>query len=114
MLDDGPLINVLNFKFQLMDSKMNWEKEPFSCPYLATVNRSCLDFDFEKRCSVSLSDFNIYACLVCGRYFQGRGRSSPAYFHSLNDNHHVFINLQDRKVFYLTDCLINLGVLSAR
>jgi hypothetical protein len=29
-----------------------------------------LDFDFEKCCSVSLSHVNVYACLVCGKYFQ--------------------------------------------
>ena len=33
--------------------------------------RSVLDFDFEKLCSVSLSHLNVYACLVCGKYFQG-------------------------------------------
>lgn len=31
-----------------------------------------LDFDFEKCCSVSLSPVNVYACLVCGKYFQVR------------------------------------------
>jgi hypothetical protein len=30
-----------------------------------------LDFDFEKLCSISLSNLNVYACLVCGKYFQG-------------------------------------------
>ena len=33
--------------------------------------RHVLDFDFEKLCSVSLSHINVYACLVCGKYFQG-------------------------------------------
>ena len=33
--------------------------------------RSVLDFDFEKLCSVSLSHLNVYACMVCGKYFQG-------------------------------------------
>uniref|UniRef100_A0A8C5IYE1 Uncharacterized protein n=1 Tax=Junco hyemalis TaxID=40217 RepID=A0A8C5IYE1_JUNHY len=33
--------------------------------------RSVLDFDFEKLCSISLSHINVYACLVCGKYFQG-------------------------------------------
>jgi len=41
------------------------------CPYLDTINRQVLDFDFEKLCSVSLSRINVYACLVCGKYFQG-------------------------------------------
>uniref|UniRef100_A0A8C9DTZ5 ubiquitinyl hydrolase 1 n=1 Tax=Prolemur simus TaxID=1328070 RepID=A0A8C9DTZ5_PROSS len=40
------------------------------CPYLDTINRSVLDFDFEKLCSISLSHINAYACLVCGKYFQ--------------------------------------------
>ena len=41
------------------------------CPFLDTVNRALLDFDFEKVCSVSLGNLNVYACLVCGKYFQG-------------------------------------------
>lgn len=39
--------------------------------YLDTIRRYMLDFDFEKVCSVSLSNLNVYACLVCGKYFQG-------------------------------------------
>lgn len=42
-----------------------------SCPYLDTIDRSVLDFDFEKLCSISLLNNNVYACLVCGKYFQG-------------------------------------------
>lgn len=42
------------------------------CPYLDTINRHVLDFDFEKLCSVSLTRINVYACLVCGKYFQVR------------------------------------------
>lgn len=73
------------------------------CPYLDTVNRQVLDFDFEKFCSVSLSNLNVYACLVCGKYFQGRGRNSHAYTHSLEAGHHVFINLLTEKVYCLPD-----------
>lgn len=40
------------------------------CPYLDTISRLNLDFDFEKCCSISLSPVNVYACLVCGKYFQ--------------------------------------------
>ncbi|NXF13100.1 SNUT2 protein, partial [Smithornis capensis] len=33
---------------------------------------------FEKLCSISLSHINVYACLVCGKYFQGgSGLGSP-------------------------------------
>ncbi|KAK1576875.1 hypothetical protein Q3G72_017144 [Acer saccharum] len=34
------------------------------CPYLDTVNCHVLDFDFRKLYYVSLSDFNVYACLT--------------------------------------------------
>ena len=46
------------------------------CPYLDTINRGVLDFDFEKLCSVSLSRINCYVCLVCGKYFQVRIQDS--------------------------------------
>ncbi|KAL6011897.1 hypothetical protein ACLOJK_002363 [Asimina triloba] len=73
------------------------------CPYLDTVNRQVLDFDFERFCSVSLSNLNVYACLVCGKYYQGRGRNSHAYTHSLEAGHHVYINLRTEKVYCLPD-----------
>lgn len=73
------------------------------CPYLDTVNRQVLDFDFEKFCSVSLSNLNVYACLVCGKYYQGRGQKSHAYTHSLEEDHHVYINLRTEKVYCLPD-----------
>ncbi|KXN88916.1 putative mRNA-splicing protein ubp10 [Leucoagaricus sp. SymC.cos] len=67
------------------------------------INRAVLDFDFEKVCSVSLSNINIYGCLVCGKYFQGRGKKSYAYAHSIHEDHHVFINLETTKVYVLPD-----------
>ncbi|KAK6265074.1 hypothetical protein SCA6_020508 [Theobroma cacao] len=73
------------------------------CPYLDTVNRQVLDFDFERFCSVSLSNLNVYACLVCGKYYQGRGKKSHAYTHSLEAGHHVYINLRTEKVYCLPD-----------
>jgi len=39
--------------------------------FLESVNRYMLDFDFEKICSVSLANLHVYACLVCGKYYQG-------------------------------------------
>ncbi|KAG8745517.1 hypothetical protein FRC10_007864 [Ceratobasidium sp. 414] len=71
--------------------------------YLDTVNRANLDFDFEKVCSVSMSNQNIYGCLVCGKYFQGRGKSSHAYAHSIHEDHHVFIHLETTEVYVLPD-----------
>eukprot|EP00611_Tribonema_gayanum_P023279 TRINITY_DN4868_c0_g1_i3.p1 TRINITY_DN4868_c0_g1~~TRINITY_DN4868_c0_g1_i3.p1 ORF type:complete len:383 (-),score=125.60 TRINITY_DN4868_c0_g1_i3:706-1794(-) len=73
------------------------------CPYLDTINRHVLDFDFEKLCSVTLSNQNVYACLVCGKYFQGRGRSTHAYTHSVQHSHHVFIHLETSKIYCLPD-----------
>lgn len=71
--------------------------------YLDTINRTVLDFDFEKLCSVSLSNINVYACLVCGKYFQGRGPKTHAYFHALEVSHHVFINMGTKKVYALPE-----------
>lgn len=62
-----------------------------------------LDFDFEKLCSITLSNVNVYACLVCGRYYQGKGKGTHAYLHSLEENHHVFINLHNQKIYCLPD-----------
>lgn len=73
------------------------------CPYLDTINRNLLDFDFEKLCSVSLSKINVYACLVCGKYFQGRGIKTHAYTHSVSCSHHVFLNLETLKFYCLPD-----------
>jgi U4/U6.U5 tri-snRNP-associated protein 2 len=67
------------------------------------VHRAVLDFDFEKCCSVSLSPHNVYACLVCGKYFQGRGPSTHAYTHALEASHHVFLRLDDGKAYCLPD-----------
>ncbi|KIJ32696.1 hypothetical protein M422DRAFT_35742 [Sphaerobolus stellatus SS14] len=71
--------------------------------YLDTVNRAALDFDFEKVCSVCVSNINVYGCLVCGKYFQGRGPKSYAYAHSIHEDHHVFMNLETTKVYILPD-----------
>ncbi|XP_022127550.1 U4/U6.U5 tri-snRNP-associated protein 2 isoform X2 [Pieris rapae] len=78
-------------------------KMQIQCPYLDTINRHVLDFDFEKLCSVSLTRINVYACLVCGKYFQGRGTNTHAYTHSVADGHHVFLNLNTLKFYCLPD-----------
>ena len=73
------------------------------CPYLDTINRTVIDFDFERVCSVSLSNLNVYACLCCGKFFQGRGQNTHAYTHSVQMSHHVFINLNTCKLYCLPD-----------
>jgi len=82
------------------------QREPtkgYSDLYLDTINRARLDFDFEKLCSVTLSNINVYACLVCGKYFGGRGHKTPAYFHALEVGHHVYINMETKKVYVLPE-----------
>lgn len=73
------------------------------CPFLNTINRSALDFDLPPICSVTLVSHNVYACLVCGRFFRGRAPSSPAYVHALLDSHHLFINVASESVHCLPD-----------
>eukprot|EP00527_Entomoneis_sp_CCMP2396_P007859 CAMPEP_0198147704 /NCGR_PEP_ID=MMETSP1443-20131203/37352_1 /TAXON_ID=186043 /ORGANISM="Entomoneis sp., Strain CCMP2396" /LENGTH=551 /DNA_ID=CAMNT_0043812143 /DNA_START=39 /DNA_END=1691 /DNA_ORIENTATION=+ len=68
--------------------------EEVSCPYLDTIQRSFLDFDHEHSCSVSLQGgMHIYGCLVCGKFFRGRGKATPAYTHSVEESHFVFVHL---------------------
>lgn len=77
--------------------------EGYNDLYLDTIDRGVLDFDFEKLCSVTLSNINVYACLVCGKYFQGRGPKSHAYFHALEVGHHVYINMQTKRIYVLPE-----------
>ena len=68
-----------------------------------SISMQNLDFDFERCCSVSLSHVNVYACLVCGKFFQGRGLSTHAYTHSLETSHHMYMKLDNGRVFCLPD-----------
>ena len=71
-----------------------------SCLFVAfpQVARQNLEFDFERLCSKSMTNINVYCCLVCGKYFQGRGRGSWAYRHAVGENHRVWLNLGTEKV----------------
>ncbi|AET41166.1 mRNA splicing protein SAD1 Ecym_7334 [Eremothecium cymbalariae DBVPG len=71
--------------------------------YLDTIDKKKLDFDLEKICAVTLSNINVYSCLVCGKYLQGRDEGSPAFAHSMEENHRVFINIQSLKTYVLPD-----------
>jgi U4/U6.U5 tri-snRNP-associated protein 2 len=88
---------------QVAAVKQDAPLEGYDDLYLDTVDRNVLDFDFEKLCSISLSNINVYACLVCGKYYQGRGPKTHAYFHALELDHHVFINMQTQKVYVLPE-----------
>lgn len=78
--------------------------KPTTCPYLDTIDAHALgNFDFEKKCAVSLSPINVYACLTCGKYYAGRGRATHAYAHALESSHHLFMRLRDGKTWCLPD-----------
>ena len=70
-------------------------KRSLSLSLLSRMNLGLLQI-----CSVTTSTVNVYSCLICGKYLQGRGRTTPAYQHSLDQDHHVFINLDTLKVGY--------------
>ena len=74
-----------------------------NCPYLDTVRREVLDFDVPHICKTTLSDQNVYACLVCGQFFRGRGEKSPAFIHAVNESHFVYLKLDTRRAYCLPD-----------
>ena len=86
-----------------LKTRKRFKSSRSDCPYIKTINRFVLDFDFEKICSETMTNVNVYACLVCGKYLHGRGNGTPAYTHSMENDHHVFLNLVDQKVFCLPD-----------
>lgn len=74
-----------------------------ACPYMDTVTPSALDFDLPPTCSISLQSHNVYICLVCGKYLQGRSPSSHAYAHSLHVRHHLYLSVSSEAVYCLPD-----------
>ena len=74
-----------------------------SCPYLHTVQRANINLERNRICSVTLSPQHVYSCLVCGRFFSGRGKQTEAFTHSVQALHHVFMNLQDGTFWCLPD-----------
>ena len=84
-------------------SRQREAAEGYQDLYLDSIARTVLDFDFLRQCSVTLSNQNVYACLVCGKYFSGRGMKTPAYFHALEVGHHVYINMETKKVYVLPE-----------
>ena len=78
--------------------------ETTDCPYLDTIQRSLLDFDFEPSCSVSLeASPHVYGCLVCGKFFRGRGPQTPASTHSVDEGHYVYVHLYKGTFYCLPD-----------
>ncbi len=80
------------------------QQKAYNYYLLSFVNRHLLDFDFEKRCSVSLVKDNCYCCLTCGQFFAGRGSKTPAYTHALErENHRVFMHLENGRAYSLPE-----------
>ncbi|ORY87617.1 hypothetical protein BCR37DRAFT_375478 [Protomyces lactucae-debilis] len=71
--------------------------------YLETVHRELLEPDAARLCSVTLADTNVYACLSCGEYLQGRGKATPAYAHSLDTDHRLFLRTTDSVIYVLPE-----------
>lgn len=99
--------DALDDEDDLQENAASWRQkeavEGYQDLYLDSINRLALDFDFLRQCSVTLSNQNVYACLVCGKYFSGRGMKTPAYFHALEVGHHVYINMETKKVYVLPE-----------
>ena len=69
-LHTQPTSSTTNTTSTTNTNPTNPPDERRKCPYLDTVNRHLIDTDMEKVCSVSLSNLNVYVCLVCGKFFQ--------------------------------------------
>lgn len=91
--EDAPLDSNSHQQAQQQLQRNNKKLTGSECPYLDTIDRSALDFDFAAECSVSLATTNVYCCLVCGRYYAGKGSKTPASTHSLDAGHHVFMRI---------------------
>ena len=70
---------------------------------LHTIDRNALTFLRKKQCSLTLATNNIYSCLVCGVYLQGRSKSTPLYTHCLDASHYLSINLETGKIYVLPE-----------
>ena len=87
-----------------MHAKRRREASNSAALTLPTVNRAVLDFDHEKRCSVTLlNNDNIYCCCICGKFFLGKTVQTPASRHALEEGHFVFISLSSGKFYCLPD-----------
>ncbi|KAJ7717486.1 hypothetical protein DFH07DRAFT_861321, partial [Mycena maculata] len=75
---------------EVMTAEMDDEEEILQEPTEVRASDLYLDRQI-NRCARSRSRTSISGCLVCGKYFQGRGRSSYAYSHSIHEDHHVYV-----------------------
>ena len=73
-----------------------WQEEGFRRPFLDTINRMVLDFDFEKACSVTGNNFNVR--LPRARQVLQGAASTRGVHASLQEGHHVYMNPSDGRV----------------
>lgn len=72
-------------------------------PTIEQIDRSILNFDFEKKCQITFFENDVYCCLICNKYLQGKTPGTKAYNHSLEFNHNFFISLDTSKIYQLPD-----------
>jgi len=87
----------------MQDDRKRKREDSIACPYLGTIRRGVLDFDLEPTCSVTLQTGHVYACLVCGKYFRGKGSNTPAYTHAVEESHFVYVHLETGSFHCLPD-----------
>ena len=113
-IPDPPRIDgTEQYAYEDEDYKEEYDRRPVKTSTLTvgylnivhSVNLEVLDFDVERTCSETLAIRNVYLCLVCGKYFQGKGQNTPAYKHALSKYHHIFMSMtsDNRKVWALPD-----------
>ena len=96
--------NNKNNNTQVLSSSPTAKETNQQCPYLDTITRTLLDFDLPISCSVTLSSCpHVYACLVCGQYFRGKGWGTPAHTHAMECNHLLFVHLHKGTVWCLPE-----------
>ena len=100
-IDSTPAQPPRPSKLQKLDTLVTRKNTTDAKPdYIRFINKKKLDFDSKKVCSVTLSPLNVYCCLTCGKYFSGRAARTPAFLHSVNFSHPLFINVSTLE-FYL-------------
>lgn len=70
---------------------------------LAKIERSHLDFDKVHVCQVTMQTYNVFCCLICGKFLAGKHKGSPVEEHAVREDHLLFMDLQDGEVYSIPD-----------
>ena len=70
---------------------------------LSLIDRSKLDFDRIKICQATMQTYNIFCCLICGKFLAGIHKGSPAEEHCIREDHRLFLDLEEGKVIGLPE-----------